>query len=167
MIYIFTGDGKGKTSAALGMAFRAAGYGYRSVVVQFMRGRETGEIKMARKESLLTVSLFGRRGWVDFSDPSRKDCQLARAGLQRAKEVAVLKPFLLVLDEFNLAVARGLLEKKTALDFLREICSQTHVVLTGREAGKEFIEMADLVTEFKAVRHPFDKGRSAVCGLDY
>ena len=166
LIYLFTGNGKGKTTSALGTAIRATGYGKRVIVIQFMKGRETGEKKFF-KEHKLEFYQFGREGFVNFRNPSEEDKKLAKEGLKFAKEKLKEKPFLIVLDELNVAVAANLLSVEEVLQFLNEIPEETNIIITGRYAKQELIEKADLVTEMKEIKHPFQKGKPAVEGLDY
>ena len=168
MFYLFTGPGKGKTSAALGMAFRAAGWGYKSVIIQFMKAQKTGEIFKAQQKELIDIYQFGKKGkWTFFKKLTKEDYRLAKAGLDKARECLEQKPFLLVLDEFNLAVGKGLIKLETAVDFLQSVPDKTHVVSTGRHAPPELIKLADLVTEFNELKHPFNKGGKAIRGLDF
>lgn len=166
LIYLFTGNGKGKTTSALGTAIRALGYNKDVVVIQFMKGQNTGEKKFFEKNKLEFYQ-FGREGFVDLKNPNSEDKKLAKKGLKFAKEKLKKEPFLLVLDELNVAVAAGLLSTKEIIKMLNEIPKKTHVIITGRYAKKELIEKADLVTEMKEVKHPFQKGKPAIEGLDY
>jgi cob(I)alamin adenosyltransferase len=166
LIYLFTGNGKGKTTAALGNAIRALGYGEKVVVIQFMKKWETGEKKFFESHGY-EFHQFGRKEFVDFRNPSDEDKKLAKEGLAFAEEKLKEKPFLLVLDELNVAVAANLLSVEEALQFLEKIPEETNVIITGRYAKKELIEKADLVTEMKEIKHPFQKGKPAVKGLDF
>ncbi|MBU0708430.1 cob(I)yrinic acid a,c-diamide adenosyltransferase [Patescibacteria group bacterium] len=167
MIYLFTGNGKGKTSAALGMAFRAAGYGLRSVIVQFLKKRITGEVIQAESEPLIEIYPAGKEGWTNFQDLTDEDYLLAELALVEAKELILARPFMLVLDEFNLAVSNGLIKTETALDFLKASCENVHIILTGREAPADLLKIADLVTEFNEVKHPYRTGQKVIKGLDF
>ncbi|MBN2043122.1 MAG: cob(I)yrinic acid a,c-diamide adenosyltransferase [Candidatus Aenigmarchaeota archaeon] len=168
MIYVFTGDGKGKTSAALGVALRSYGYRKTIVFVQFMKNRETGEIKFADKRKGFAIHQFGSENFVDLSHPSEDDRKRAEAGLEFAEAVITKKaPDLLVLDEINVAVRHGLLKGHRVLDLIRKLPENTDIILTGRDASKEIIEVADLVTEMKEIKHPYAKGTEAKKGLDF
>lgn len=146
-IYLWTGSGWGKTTSAFGVALRALGHGYKVVVVQFMKGRkeEIGEYKIQKKLKNLEVKQFGRKEWVNLKKPGLEDKKLAQQGLAYAKKAARSKPFLLVLDEINLAAKIGLLGKKEVLDFLDSIDEKVHVYLTGRHAPRYLLERADYV----------------------
>lgn len=169
MIHLYTGEGEGKTIAALGLALRAIGHGKRVVVIQFMKGRtDTGEVLMAKKLTPdLRIHQFGRAGFVDLKSPEPEDKALAEKGLSFAKEALRKKPDLLILDEINLAVAVGLLSEKKVIDLLGSVPADVTVVLTGRRAPKAFIERADLATEMVYLKHPFDVGVESREGLDY
>lgn len=145
--YLWTGKGWGKTTSAFGAALRALGHGYKVIIVQFMKGRKEkiGEYKVQKSLPGLTVKQFGREGWVNLKNPSEEDRKLALKGLKYAEKAAKKKPFLLVLDEINLAADIGLLKKKEVLDVLETIPSVTHVYLTGRYAPRYLLRRADYV----------------------
>ena len=116
-VYLWTGDGWGKSTSAFGVALRAMGHGKKVVIIQFMKGRkDIGEFKMQSSLDNLEVKQFGREEWVDLEKPSDDDKELAGNGLAFAKEKAKEKPFLLVLDEINLAIAIGLLDEKEVIE---------------------------------------------------
>lgn len=167
MVLLFTGDGKGKTSAALGIALRAAGYGYKSVVVQFMKGRSTGEVKVMDLIEEIELFQFGTQSWVDLETPSDKDRKKAQEAFDFAKKKIEERPFLIILDEINLAVAADLVKLSDLKSLLSRFRNSCHFILTGRNAPESLIEYADLVTEFKEIKHPFQKGIKSVKGLDF
>jgi len=156
LIYLYTGEGGGKTTNALGLALRSAGHGLKVIVIQFMKGRKNiGEYKIrARLAPEYEIHQFGRSGWVDLKSPGPVDIKLAQKGLDFARQAAKRRPALLVLDEINLAVAVGLLKPKDVLDLLDEVPKRTVVVLTGRRAPKELLDRADFVNEIVDVKHP-------------
>jgi cob(I)alamin adenosyltransferase len=155
-VLLYTGDGGGKTAAALGLAVRSLGHGKRVVIVQFMKGwKNTGEYKArGLLGQNLVMKQFGRRAFVDLKNPSAKDMALSQCGLDYAKTALKKKPDLLILDEINLAAAIGLLDIKDVLSFLKYIPAETIVILTGRNAPPEFIDYADYVVELKDVKRP-------------
>ena len=155
-IILYTGNGGGKTAAALGIALRGAGHKKKIVMVQFMKGRkDTGEyMAKDRLAPELEITQFGRVGFVDLKNPSKEDKELAKKGLEYAKEAMKKKPDTLILDEVNLAAAIGLLDVKDVISFLKYIPSETIVILTGRNAPGEFIDYADYVVELKDVKRP-------------
>jgi cob(I)alamin adenosyltransferase len=161
LVHLYTGDGKGKTTAALGLALRAAGHGLRVLVVQFLKGGKApfGEVEALRALPNVTVAQFGPGGFVgrDFSFEDGKEA--AREGFDFAQRAVRSGEYdLVVLDEVPVAVRKGLLSEAQVLDLLRRKAKRTEVVLTGRYAGKALREAADLITEMKAVKHPFEQG---------
>ena len=169
MIYLFTGEGGGKTIAALGLALRSIGHKRKVVIIQFMKGRkDVGEYKAAKKLApYLKVYQFGSKGFVNLKNPSEKDKKLAQKGLEFAKKVLKKKPDLLILDEINLAAAFGLLDLKELVGFLRKVPKRMDVVLTGRRASTKLYKLADGVSVVKKVKHVFDKGVPARKGIEY
>lgn len=169
LIFVFTGDGGGKTIAALGFALRAVGNGQRVVMVQFMKGRkDTGEFKIQKKlGNLFKIYQFGSKGFIDLKRPAEADVARAKKGLEFAKDALSSKPNLLILDEVNLAASSGLLKVRDVISFLKSVPSTTNVVLTGRSAPKEFIKLADGASEVKKVKHAFDKGIAARRGIEF
>ena len=170
MVHLYTGSGEGKTTNAFGLALRAVGHGYKVVIVQFMKGRRNvGEYKacLSRLSPECEIRQFGRKEFVDLKNPEPVDYELARRGLEFAKEALKRRPKLLVLDEINLATAIGLLKVEEVLKLLNNVPPSTVVVLTGRRAPKELIERADLVTEMREVKHPMHKGVPVRRGIEY
>ena len=166
---IYTGEGAGKTLAAFGLALRAIGHGQKVVIVQFLKGRkDVGEYKVKERLSPnLEIYQFGREGFVSLRNPERVDHELARKGIEFAKQVLQSKPDVLILDEVNLAASLGLIEVKDVLELIEKAPDDMVIVLTGRYAPKEFIDVADLVTEMKKIKHPFDRGEFAKKGREY
>ena len=169
MIHVYTGEGKGKTTAAFGLALRMVGAGRRAVVVQFLKGRQdVGEFQAQKKFAGLEVRQFGRADFVNPMKPEPIDFELAREGLKFAERLVKEKPpGLLVLDEANVAMHYGLLSTKEVLEFIQTVPPTTELVFTGRNAPKEIIARADLVTEMKEVSHPYRKGVGARKGVEY
>jgi cob(I)alamin adenosyltransferase len=169
MIYLFTGEGGGKTIAALGLALRSIGHRRKVIIIQFMKGRkDVGEYKAAKKfASYLKLYQFGRRGFVNLRKPAREDRALAREGFEFAKKILRTRPNLLILDEINLAIAAGLLDLKEVVKFLKKIPKAMDVVLTGRRASTKLYRIADGVSVVKKVKHVFDKGVPARKGIEY
>ncbi len=158
MILIYTGEGDGKTTAAIGHAIRALGHGKKVAIVQFMKGRkEIGEFKAQKFIKNFKIYQFGRREFIDLKKPLKKDIELAKKGLEFSKKI-LGKVNMLILDEINIAVHSGLLSENEVLEFLDSVPKEALIVLTGANARESFIERADLVTEMKKIKHPFDKG---------
>jgi cob(I)alamin adenosyltransferase len=169
MIYLFTGNGGGKTIAALGLALRSIGHKHKVVVIQFMKGRkDVGEYKAAKRLfPCLKLYQFGREEFVNLRHPAEEDKKLAKAGFEFAKKALKKKPNLLILDEISLAIAIKLLDLKDVLSFLKGIPKTTDVVLTGRRASRKLYKIANGVSVIKKVKHVFDKGVSARKGIEY
>ncbi|MHC1593478.1 MAG: cob(I)yrinic acid a,c-diamide adenosyltransferase [Methermicoccaceae archaeon] len=156
-IYVFTGTGIGKTTAAVGRAIRFVGEGKRAVMVQLMKGRgTTGELLIQKRlHPDLQVYQCGRAGWVDLDNPSQQDVELAHTALERARElVRVEQPDMLILDEVNLACHIGLIGVDEVLELLDELPARLVVILTGRYAPVAFVKRADVVSEILDIKHP-------------
>jgi cob(I)alamin adenosyltransferase len=153
-IQVYTGDGKGKTTAALGLCLRAYGHGFRAVVIQFMKNAGFyGESKLAHLLPYLTVIPFGREGFVNLKNPDDADRELAKAGWNSAKSIILANDAdIIVLDEINVAMASGLLDTKDVVSFLKNETYQTEIILTGQNAPDEIIEIAHIVTEMKKIK---------------
>jgi len=169
MVQVLTGDGKGKTTAAFGQALRALGHGWNVLVIQFMKGDPTyGEVVAARKIPGLDVVQSGLPTFVEKGNPSPEDLRLARAGLDLAREaVSKARHRMIVLDEINVAVDYGLLPLKDVVELVRSCPTGIELVLTGRYAPKELVDLADLVSEVREVKHPYMKGIVSREGIDY
>jgi cob(I)alamin adenosyltransferase len=168
-IHLYTGEGEGKTANALGLALRAVGHGYKVIIVQFMKGRkDIGEYRITRRLSPeYEIHQFGREEFIDFKNPKPEDYQMAKKAVEFAREALKRRPKLLILDEINLAAHFGIVKTEEVLELLEDIPAETVVVLTGRRAPKELIERADLVTEMKLVKHPFEEGVQARRGIEF
>lgn len=168
-IQVYTGNGKGKTTAALGLALRAAGHGLRTFVAQFLKGQPTGEAAAVEKLApLIVIERFGREGFITPEDgPGEEDFALARRGLDRALEAMLSGEFrIVVLDEINTAVHFGIVPERDILGFLDRRPDGVEVVLTGRHAPESFIGRADLVTEMSEVKHYYAEGVKAREGIE-
>lgn len=168
-VQVYTGNGKGKTTAALGLAFRAAGRGLRTYFAQFLKAQPTGEIEAARRLApLITIEQFGREGFITVKDgPDDEDISRAEAGLARALEALLSGDYrVVVLDEINTAVHFKILAEKDVLALIDRRPAEVELVLTGRYAPASFIERADLVTDMTEVKHYFAKGVKAREGIE-
>ncbi len=167
-VYLWTGNGWGKSTSAFGAALRALGHGYKVSIIQFMKGRKDtiGEYH-ARKflGKKFSIRQFGRKGWVNLKSPSKADKDLAKKGLEAAEAEAKKKPFLLILDEINIAVKIGLLKESDILSFLDRIPKSVHVYLTGRYAPKGLMKRADFVNIITMKKGP--KKLVGEKGIDY
>lgn len=168
-VQVYTGDGKGKTTAALGLALRAWGHGARVLVIQFMKGRiNYGELEATRKLEGFDVEQYGRETFVDRDEPAAEDVALAREALARARQVVAENAYdLVVLDEVNVAVDYGLVETKEILDLVAARPAEMELVLTGRNAPAAFVDAADLVSEVREVKHHYREGVAARKGIEF
>ncbi len=168
-VHIITGPGRGKTTAAFGLAMRAAGHGLRVCVIQFMKtGDTTGEVIAANRIRGMHVVQFGTGRWIDVKKISQDDRLAADSGMQRVEEVLSGRDCdLVVLDEINNAVAFGLVDLKGLMRLLKARRKNIEVVLTGRNAPRELVEYADYVSVIENTKHPFDKGMKARKGIEW
>ncbi len=173
LLVIYTGEGKGKTSAALGMVYRALGWGHKVAVIQFIKGKwKTGDRKFAEKVSQtgfgdLNFSTMGE-GFTWESADLNIDKVAAQAAWAQAKGfIAGGEYFLLVLDEITYTFHFNFLDLAEVVQTLKARPANLTVVLTGRNAPQELLEMADLVSEMRKVKHPFDNGTPAKPGVDF
>ena len=169
LIQVYTGNCKGKTTAALGLALRAAGHKMMVCMIQFMKGGGPyGEHLAAEKLApYLTIIQTGRAGWVDRENPHQEDVRLARQALETARDVVCGGCYdLVILDEINGAISFGLLSVTEVLDLIRLKPAHVELVLTGRNAHEKIIEVADLVTEMREIKHYYKAGVPARMGIE-
>lgn len=167
LIQVYTGDGKGKTTASLGAALRAAGRSLKVTIVQFMKNGDSGEYETLKAIPNISIKHFGRDGFVSRENPAPEDIALAEEGLQFAREQLSEAPALLVLDEINNALYFNLLSEEVVLQFLNSRPEATEFILTGRNAPESILKVADLVTEMREVRHPWRKNIPARIGIEF
>lgn len=168
-VQIYTGDGKGKTTAALGLALRAVGRGLKVRMIQFIKGDgKYGEHLAAEKLApLLSVHQSGRDGWINRDKLDPEDIHIARQTLQLARETLLSGEYdVVILDEINGAVWFGLLPVEEVVQLVAARPAAVELVLTGRNAAPELIVLADLVTEMKEVRHYYRRGVPARLGIE-
>ncbi len=168
LVVVYTGHGKGKTTAALGIVFRALGRGMRVGVVQFIKGKwKTGERAFAETLPNLTFLVMGR-GFTWESDDLSNDKAAAVAAWEKAKEMIMGgETDVVVLDELTFTIHYGFLSQDEILATLRARPAHVHVVITGRNAPDELVLLADLVSEMKSVKHPYEQGIPAQIGIDF
>lgn len=168
LVQIYTGDGKGKTTAALGLALRALGAGLRVYLGQFIKKGSTSEIKALRRfHSRITVRQYGRGCFVR-GKPVAADIRAARQGLKELQEALAGRKYdLVICDEIICALNAGLIGMEDVMQLLAAKPTAVELVLTGRDAPGKIIKRADLVTEMRKVRHPFDGGIPARKGIEY
>ena len=153
-VQVYTGDGKGKTTAALGLALRASGHGLHTYIGQFMKGQRYGELEALRDHPFITLEQYGDPRCIRREEVTPQHVEEAHKGLQRAREVMLSGDNdLVVLDEVNVAIWFGLLTAEEVLDLLDDRPEHVEVVLTGRRAPQILIDRADVVTEMREVKH--------------
>jgi cob(I)alamin adenosyltransferase len=166
-IHVYTGNGKGKTTAAFGLALRAAGNNMRVFIAQFVKGMKYSEINSLEKlKENITVKQFGRGCFIK-TRPGIKDMSCAKKGYEEIKKIVRSGDYdVVILDEINIALYFKLLSLSDVLDLMQEKALHVELILTGRKAEKEIIEQADLVTEMKEVKHYYTKGVLARDGIE-
>ncbi len=168
LVMVFTGDGKGKTTAAIGTAVRACGHGMRVCMIQFIKGdRQTGEVKVAERLSPYFEILPLGRGFVGRGREG-EHVRAAKEALRVAREKMVSERYqILILDEVNNAISLGLIGLEELLNLIEDKPDDLHLILTGRDAHPAVIDRADLVTEMKDIKHPYRRGVRAQKGIDF
>ncbi len=169
LVQIFTGDGKGKTSAALGVVLRALGHGLRVCIVVFMKGDYPyGEWDVLSKLPNVEIARFGFRTFTDPANVKPEEIEQAKQALATAREAMLSGNYeLVVLDEVNIAVAWKLVELDEVVQLIKDKPPNVELILTGRHADAKLVELADLVTECLKIKHPYDKGIKSRKGIDY
>ena len=169
LVQIFTGDGKGKTSAAIGAVIRALGHGLRVYIAYFMKGDYPyGERNILSQLPNVTMDSFGSRGFVDPANIKPEEKGQAKKALAAAREAMLSGGYdLVVLDEVNLAVAWNLVELDEVLRLIDDKPQNVELILTGRRADSKLVQSADLVTEMLKIKHPYDEGVVAREGIEY
>ena len=166
-VQVYTGDGKGKTTAAFGLALRAAGYDLQVFIAQFIKGRRYSEIKSLEKlKDNITIEQYGR-GFFIRKKPCDEDIKAAKAGLAEIKELLASGKYdLVILDEINVAVYFKIISLEDILDLIDLKPDDVELVLTGRKVDQRIIEKADLVTEMREIKHYYSNGVIARKGIE-
>ncbi len=166
-VQVYTGDGKGKTTASLGLSIRAAGAGLRVYIAQFIKSGDYSEIKaLKRFDDLITVEQFGLGRFIK-GKPAEADIQAGAAGIEKIKRVfSEGRHDVVIVEEGNTAAACGVIPVETLLELIEIRPESTELVITGRGADPRVIEKADLVTEMRAVKHYYEKGVVARVGIE-
>jgi cob(I)alamin adenosyltransferase len=168
LVQVYTGNGKGKTSASFGLALRAVGRGLKVYVIQFIKGGfDYGELYVVDKLPGLTLEAFGRGKFVSEKKPDKVDIDLARQALVKAQEIMKGDVDVLILDEINVAVNLKLIDIEEVLELIKKKPEHMELVLTGRKAPVEIVQAADLVTEMIEIKHPYNSGFKARKGIEY
>ena len=168
-IQVYTGTGKGKTTAALGIALRAAGHGLKTYIGQFLKGQDYGELHSILKlSSWIKLEQFGRKGFIHVTkNPDPEDFKRAKSGLKKCTEAMLSGKYtIIILDEINVAMYFKLITEEDIHDFLDKKPENIEVILTGRYAPDSLVKRADLVTEMKETKHYYGKGVQAREGIE-
>jgi cob(I)alamin adenosyltransferase len=167
-VHIYTGNGKGKTTAALGLGLRAIGAGLKVHMIQFMKGRRYSEIDAVKNLPNFTISQYGRDEFVNKDKPEKIDIDLAKKALAYSKDVIKSGKYdVVILDEINVAVDYKLISLEDVLNLIKDKPEKLELVLTGRYAHPEIIKISDLVTEMLEIKHPYQKGVNCRKGIDF
>jgi cob(I)alamin adenosyltransferase len=167
-IHVYTGSGKGKTTAALGLGLRAIGAGLKVHMIQFMKGRSYSEIDAVKNLPNFTISQHGRDEFVNKEKPEKIDIDLAKKGLAHAKDVIKSGKYdVVILDEINVALDFKLISLEDVLNLIEEKPEKLELVLTGRYAHPEIVKLSDIVTEMLEIKHPYQKGVNCRKGIDF
>jgi len=166
LIQVYTGNGKGKTTAAIGLAVRAAGAGFNVYIAHFCKGRRCSELNILKKIKNIRVRQFGGNRFI--MKPDERSVRSARQGLRCVKEIICGGNFdVIILDEINVAVKLGLLCVDDILGLIKEAPRSLELILTGRDAHPEVLKAADLASEIKDIKHYFSKGKKARKGIEF
>jgi len=166
-VHLYTGNGKGKTTAAIGLAVRAAGHGLKTYIGQFMKGQLYGELTALKNHPLIFIEQYGDPVCIRKEDVTQMHIDQALIGLKKVSEAMLSGQYdILVMDEVNVTVWFGLLEVEDVLDILDQRPDNMEVILTGRNADEKLIQAADLVTEMKEVKHYYTQGVLARDGIE-
>jgi cob(I)alamin adenosyltransferase len=169
LVQVYTGNGKGKTSAAFGLALRAIGRGFNVYVIQFIKGGfDYGELHIVDKLPNMKLAAFGRGKFITDVSPSGEDAKLAQEALKLATKVVNEGEYdIVVLDEVNVALNMKLIKVVDILKLVKTKPKHVELILTGRNAPAKLVDAADLVTEMKEIKHPYMKGVPPRKGIEY
>jgi len=172
LVIVYTGNGKGKTTAALGMALRAVGYNHKICMIQFIKGSwpygEMKSVKRLQPELELIIVGKGFVGIIDDKSAREDHIKIAQVAIQISKEKIQSGNYnIVILDEVNYAINLGLIDLNDVLNLIKSKPEKLNLVLTGNHAKNEIIDVADLVTEMKEIKHPFKSGIKAKKGIDF
>lgn len=171
-IIVYTGEGKGKTTAALGLAVRAIGYDWKICMIQFIKGSwQYGEIEGVKRLSPNFELHVVGEGFVGILDDKKKRSVhklAAKKALELSRQKIISGDYqIVILDEINYAISLDLIDIDDVLDIIKNIPKEVSIVLTGSKANKKIIDIADLVTDMNSIKHPYQKGISSIKGIDF
>ena len=166
-VHVYTGNGKGKTTAAIGLAIRAAGAGMRVYIAQFVKGMHYSELdSLDRYVDRITLKQYGRDCFIE-KEPEEEDIQAARRGLEEVKGILASGDYqMVILDEANIATHYNLFSPDELIEVVRSKPEAVELVITGRNADPKVVALADLVTEMKEIKHYYNKGVQARAGIE-
>jgi cob(I)alamin adenosyltransferase len=166
-VHVYTGDGKGKTTAAIGLAIRAAGAGMRVYIAQFVKGMHYSELDaLDRYTDRITVKQYGRDCFIE-KEPEEADIQAALRGLEEVKGVLASGEYqMVILDEANIATRYNLFSPDELIELVRSKPESMELIITGRNADPKVVALADLVTEMKEIKHYYKRGVQARAGIE-
>jgi cob(I)alamin adenosyltransferase len=165
-IQVYTGNGKGKTTAALGLSIRAAGANKKIFFAQFMKKKFTNEMNILKKIANIDFKQYGPENFI-FSKPTQHEITVSQKAFEEIKNIILSNKYnIIVLDEINVAVHLDLIDINDMIELIKNKPENTELILTGRYAHKKIIEIADLVTEMNCIKHYFDKGVKARKGIE-
>ena len=168
LIQVYTGNGKGKTTAAIGLGLRATGEGLNVYMIQFMKGRRYSEVDAIEKIPNFTLVQYGRDEFVSKEKPDQIDIDLAKKGFNHAKKIINEGKFdIVILDEINVAVDFNLIPLKELVKLIEEKPKHIELILTGRYAHPEIVRMSDLVSEILEIKHPYQNGVQSRKGIEW
>lgn len=169
LVQVYTGDGKGKTTAALGLALRAAGSGMRTYIGQFLKGQRYGEMEsIQRLAPYVTLEQYGLDEWVHVDRVTSEQRAAAQQGLEQIRQALTSGEYdIVVADEINIALYFGVLTEEQVIQLIDARPPQVELVLTGRRAPDTIVQRADLVTEMREVRHPYQRGIAGRAGIEF
>lgn len=169
LIHVISGNGKGKTTSALGLALRAAGHGFRTLIIQLMKkGWDYGELKAIDQIPQITIIQYGTPEFVDKKNPRKIDFEEAKAALNRAKQAIFDEVWdILILDEINVAIDFGLILEQEVIDLLKRKPKKLEIILTGRYASDKIISLADYYSEVCEKKHPYQQNIVARKGVEF
>lgn len=169
LVQVYTGNGKGKTSAAFGVALRAVGRGLKVYVIQFIKGGfDYGELYVVDKLPNLKLAAFGRGRFITETPPLKEDVEPVRQAFELATEVVAEGKYdIVILDEINVAVSLKMIGVEEVVELIKSKPEHVELILTGRNAAPAVIELADLVTEMREVKHPYARGVPSRKGIEY
>jgi cob(I)alamin adenosyltransferase len=168
LVHVYTGNGKGKTTAAIGQGVRAIGAGLKVYMIQFMKGYPYSEVEAVKKIENFVLKQFGRAEFVNKENPAEIDIRYAQQALNHAEAVIEGNKYdVVILDEINVAMDYKLIDKEKVVSLMKRKPERMELILTGRYAPDEILKNADVITEMTEIKHPYKNGVQCRKGIDY